>query len=97
MLVEATLADLPCGQLILELSQRFPNTLFIVLTAEQDETALTAAIHAGAVGYVLKSVGHNAIIAAMDEALAGGSPLSPLIARNVLHLLRTSNPPIRSE
>ena len=97
VLVEASLPDLPCGQVIRELRDRFPHTLFLVLAAVQDERQLAEAIQAGAVGYVLKSIGKDAIVEAMDEALAGGSPLSPHVARNVLRLLRTSKPPFPAE
>ncbi|MCF3649355.1 response regulator [Synoicihabitans lomoniglobus] len=97
MLVEADLPDLPCGELIRKLRNRFTNTLFIVLTTTQDEQQLTEAIQAGVVGYVLKSVGKDAILEAIDEALAGGSPLSLPVARHVLRLVRTSNPPFPAE
>ena len=97
VLVEASLPDVPSGELIATLRLKFPNTLFIVLASLQDERVLAEAIQAGAIGYILKSVGKDAIVEAMDEALAGGSPLSRPVARNVLRLLGTSKPPLPAE
>lgn len=71
-----------------DLVARFPAALPIVLTARDDPATILEAIRAGAVGYVLKQSGREAIFDAIDNALAGGSPLSPRVAREVLGLLR---------
>jgi len=42
------------------------------------------ALKAGATGYILKGAQPLQIIAAIDEIRAGGSPMSPSIARKVL-------------
>jgi DNA-binding NarL/FixJ family response regulator len=75
-----------------DLRGKFPGTLVIMLTALSDSTAVLEAIQNGAAGYVLKGGDAVAIVAAIDDALAGGAPMSPAIARKVLDLLRT--PPV---
>ena len=74
------------------LRSRFPDALLIVLTSRDDPATILDAIRAGAVGYVLKHSGKTAIFEAIDDALAGGSPLSPRVAREVLRLLRETSP-----
>lgn len=71
-----------------DLLERFPGALVIMLTALTDDTTVLEAIRRGAVGYVLKGAEAAEIIAAIDDALAGGAPMSPAIARKVLALMR---------
>lgn len=67
-----------------------------MLTAVADDEVVLEAIRAGACGYVLKGASSDALIAAIKDALAGGAPMSPSIARRVLSLLRTL-PPAEAE
>jgi DNA-binding NarL/FixJ family response regulator len=73
-----------------DLLEKFPGTLVIMLTALSDDLTVLEAIRHGAVGYVLKGVDGAEILAAVDDALAGGAPMSPAIARKVLGLMRTA-------
>ncbi len=92
-LVETQLPDGSGEELITELRRRFPETLFLILARERNDDRIADAIRAGAVGYLLKSDGRKAVFAAIDDALTGGAPLSRLVARDVLRLLRDSQPP----
>ncbi len=74
--------------LVAELLERFPQLLVIMLTARTNEEDILAAIRAGAVGYLLKGVDEAEIVAAIDDALAGGAPMTPAIARRVLALMQ---------
>ncbi len=96
-IVEADLPDGSSAALIRDLRVRFPSTLFLVLTRDSEDAQLTDAIHAGAVGYLLKSDGRDAVFTAIDEALSGGAPLSRGVARNVLRILRTSASPFPAQ
>jgi len=71
-----------------ELAKKFPGVLCLMITGVSDDASLLDAIRAGAVGYVLKSADTTAVIAAIDDALAGGAPMSPAIARRVLALMQ---------
>jgi DNA-binding NarL/FixJ family response regulator len=87
-LVDIALPGRTGAALVAELLHAFPQLLVIMLTARSDEEVLLESIRAGAVGYLLKGVDSAEIFAAIDDALAGGAPMSPAIARRVLALMR---------
>lgn len=66
------------------LKQRFPNMNIIMITVHQDDQHVFDAICAGAVGYLLKSVTPEEMIEAVRQAMEGGSPMTPQIARKVI-------------
>lgn len=70
------------------LLERCPDVLVVMLTGRADDDAITDAIRGGAIGYVLKGASSAAIVEALDDARAGGAPMSPAIARRLLTLLR---------
>ena len=59
----------------------------IVLTVFDDKPKVLDAILAGASGYLLKSSSPIEIVQAIREVMAGGSPLTPQIARYVVDLV----------
>ena len=65
-----------------------PGLKIVMLTGRDADEPLLESIRAGAVGYLLKGAGSAEIVEALDDALAGGSPMSPTIAKRVLALLR---------
>ncbi len=67
----------------------WPEARVVMLTAIDNDDVVLEAIRAGACGYVLKGASSEALIVAVNDALAGGAPMSPAIARRVLTLLRT--------
>lgn len=71
-----------------DLGARFPGTLVVMVTASTDDAVVLDSIRGGAVGYLLKGASAAEIEAAIDDALAGGAPMSPSIARRVLGLMR---------
>jgi two-component system, NarL family, response regulator LiaR len=57
----------------------------LVLTVYDDDRHLFPALEAGAIGYVLKDqADQESLIAAIQEAMRGGAPMSASIARRVL-------------
>jgi len=68
------------------LRARFPSAALIVLTVFEDEDKIMRAICAGAQGYLLKTAPVPEIAGAIDEVLAGGSPMNSRIARRVLEI-----------
>jgi NarL family two-component system response regulator LiaR len=66
------------------LKNRFPGMLFLMCTAYEDNEKIFSSLKAGASGYILKSEGPGRILAALDEMLRGGSPMSGSIARKVV-------------
>jgi DNA-binding NarL/FixJ family response regulator len=73
-----------------DLLARFPGLLVLMVSGLRDDTVVLEAIRHGAVGYVLKSAELGPVLEAIDDALAGGAPMSPAIARQVLGLMRTA-------
>lgn len=63
-----------------------PQTLVVVLTVFEDDDKVFRAICAGASGYLLKTDSAQDIVQAVRDALAGGSPMNPRIARRVLDM-----------
>lgn len=61
-----------------------PACEVMVVTVFSDSERLFASLEAGAIGYVLKDEMPATIVQSVRIVLAGGSPLSPSIARRVL-------------
>jgi DNA-binding NarL/FixJ family response regulator len=78
-----------------QLKQQLPDTKYIMLTVYEDSDAIFKSLLAGAVGYLLKGrVGSNAhVLAAVRDAVHGGSPLNSLIARKIVGYFH--NRPVR--
>jgi DNA-binding NarL/FixJ family response regulator len=68
----------------------WPEADIMVITMSSDESQVLACIEAGASGYVLKEAGHVDIVRALLDLKAGGSPISPVVARKVLARMRTT-------
>lgn len=73
-----------------ELLAKFPGVLVLMVSGTRDDTVVLEAIRHGAAGYVLKSAELAPVLEAIDDALAGGAPMSPAIARQVLGLMRNA-------
>ena len=56
-----------------------------MLTVFDDDEKVFAAIKAGAGGYILKNAEPQNLLHAISEAYNGGAPMTPGIARKVLH------------
>ena len=68
----------------------WPEADIMVITMSSDESQVLACIEAGASGYVLNEAGHVDIVRALLDLKAGGSPISPVVARKVLARMRTT-------
>ncbi len=65
-----------------------PEVRVLVLTTYDTDADITAAVDAGAVGYLLKDTGRHELCEAVRTAARGGSALSPTVAAKVLAHLR---------
>lgn len=61
-----------------------PQTQFLMLTVYEDADHIFAALAAGAAGYLLKSTRRVELLAAIEQIMQGGSPMSSGIARKVV-------------
>lgn len=66
------------------LKSRAPAASILVLTVFEDDDKIFRAICAGASGYLLKSEPMAQVLTAIEQAIAGGSPMNPRIAARVL-------------
>lgn len=67
-----------------------PSTDFIVLTIYESHQKVFEAICAGATGYLVKSLTPEEVVEKVREVIAGGAPMNPHIARQVLAMLSSS-------
>jgi len=66
------------------LKERRPGLALLVLTVYEDEERIFGALCAGACGYLLKGTPPARLMESLSEAIAGGAPMSPQIARRVI-------------
>src|SRR5262249_22203571 len=62
-----------------------------------DDEYIFDALCAGACGYLLKKTPPARLLESLREAMEGGAPMSPEIARRVIDLFRTIRPPERAD
>ena len=72
--------------------ERQPDVQILMLTVYEDDERIFNALCAGAIGYLLKKTPPARLIESLREAVNGGSPISPELARKVVSLFRTVRP-----
>lgn len=75
------------------LKERHPNLPVLMLTVYGDDKRIFDAICAGACGYLLKKTPPARLLESLKEAVDGGAPMSPEVARRVIALFREIRPP----
>lgn len=88
LLTDLGLPDGSGIDLIRETAHRHPDTDIMVITVFGDEDHVLASIEAGATGYILKDSLPEEFVTLIKQLRAGGSPISPVIARQLLKRLR---------
>ncbi|MEO8546209.1 MAG: response regulator transcription factor [Burkholderiaceae bacterium] len=88
MLVDLGLPDMNGIELIRHAAKHHPSCDALVVTMFADDQHVIGSLEAGATGYLLKDASSERIAAAVYEVHAGGSPISPSIARRVLQRFR---------
>ncbi len=80
-----------------ELKARFPNLLILMLTVYDDDDRIFASLCAGARGYLLKRTPLPRLLESIQEAVGGGAPMTPEIARRVVTLFQQFHPTQEAE
>jgi len=79
------------------LTERCPQSLILVLSVHDDDDRIFRALCAGASGYLLKNTPPAKLLDSLKEAVNGGAPMSPEVARRVVTLFRKFSPPERAD
>lgn len=79
------------------LKHRYPGLLLLMLTVYDDDDRIFDAMCAGACGYLLKKTPPARLLESLKEAVDGGAPMSPEVARRVIALFREIRPPDRAD
>jgi two-component system, NarL family, response regulator DevR len=71
-----------------EITNRWPDVRVVILTSYAEDEMLFSAIRAGASGYVLKQIGAEGLIAAIEAACRGDALLDPAVTQRVFQEVR---------
>ncbi|MGI4871799.1 MAG: response regulator [Janthinobacterium lividum] len=74
---------------------RLPEASIVMLSVYTDAERVFEALCVGAVGYILKNTALPVLKQNILQAAAGGSPMSPAVARHVVRAFQAA-PPVRS-
>jgi DNA-binding NarL/FixJ family response regulator len=88
ILMDINLPDISGVECVAKLAPRVPDAEIIMLTVFQDPETINRALAPGAHGYLVKPVMPRKLLEAIREIRAGGVPMSPGIAREVIDFFR---------
>ena len=88
ILMDLIMPEMDGVEVIREINTRWPAVKVIALTSFTEEKHITAAMDAGASGYLLKDVEPPALVAAIKDTYRGEVPLHPQAARVLLESWR---------
>ncbi len=71
-----------------EITTRFPDTRVLMLTSYAEDEMLFSAIRAGAAGYVLKQIGGDELVHALEAVARGEALLDPAVTQRVFQEVR---------
>jgi DNA-binding NarL/FixJ family response regulator len=92
LLTDLGLPDGSGIELIRETARRYPATDIMVITVFNDEDHVLASVEAGATGYILKDSMPEEFVGLIRQLRDGGSPISPVIARQLLKRFKPTAP-----
>jgi len=84
VLMDINLPGMDGVECVRTLKPKIPDAQFIMLTVYEDNNRLFTSLMAGASGYLLKRTSPAKLLQAIREAYAGGSPMTPQVARRVV-------------
>jgi len=85
MLTDLGLPGMSGVELIKKAKEEMPSLEIMAHTVFEDRERVFSAIKAGASGYILKGSSPREIIESIHALYKGGAPMSPKIARKVIH------------
>jgi DNA-binding NarL/FixJ family response regulator len=97
VLMDINLPGMSGVECVARLTQLLPGTLVIMVTVYDDSDTIFESLASGASGYLLKPVQSEQLVAAIEEVMAGGAPMSMSIARRVVQTFRKPAPEVGEE
>ena len=82
---------------VTEIKKLHPNIHIIMASVFDDDSYVFEALKAGAIGYLMKKVTEMELAEAIRDAIRGGSPISPNIARKVIETFHKVRAPKEAE
>jgi DNA-binding NarL/FixJ family response regulator len=79
------------------LKGRFPKLILLMHTVYDGDERIFDALCAGASGYLLKKTSPVRLLESLREAMAGGAPMTPEVAHQVVRLFREIRPPEKTD
>jgi DNA-binding NarL/FixJ family response regulator len=93
IIMDIKMPDVSGIEAVKTIKANYPTIQILMQTVFEDEDKVFASICAGASGYILKGTPPDDMLEAIAEVYAGGSPMSPSIARKVLSFFQTVHQP----
>ena len=87
VLLDIAMPDMDGIEICRRLKRSLPNTAVLMLSASDNEEEVTAALTAGASGYVVKTIDHQRLVEGVRAIARGEMLLSPTVAARVVHQL----------
>ncbi len=95
LLLDIDLPEMSGIEGIQHLKKIDPDLNIIMLTVHEEGELVFKALCEGAVGYLVKGLPPDQLLISLKEAYHGGAPMSPSIARKVVHFFhREQNSPL---
>jgi DNA-binding NarL/FixJ family response regulator len=88
LIVDIELPGMSGIDLVARLSGDYPHLQIIIFTIAEDRPTVLSAIKRGACGYLIKGLSSAGLVSAVRECLAGGAPMTPKIAREIIRELQ---------
>jgi len=84
VLMDINLPGMSGVECVRQLKAALPAVQFLMLTVYEDSDSLFKSLKAGASGYLLKRTASARLLEAIRDVHAGGSPMTPQLARRVV-------------
>ena len=90
VLMDINLPGMKGVECVRQLKAVLPSVQFLMLTVYEDSDSLFNSLKAGASGYLLKRTAAARLLEAIRDVHAGGSPMTPQLARRVVQFFSKS-------
>jgi DNA-binding NarL/FixJ family response regulator len=94
VLMDIVLPSMSGIECVRRLKALSPGLLVLMLTSYDDDDLLYGSLAAGANGYLLKQMQPTELLDAITEAVRGGAPLAPSVARQLVASFHPKLPPV---